>query len=337
MDERVTRRSFSKTMALGIGAAMLPPLQAQAPKVRKLQIGHTGITWMDFTGGRARGARGGATQPPAGGQAGIPAGVASGPPVNIEEIETIVRDVSSLGYYGVELFGNGVLGMENYGGLGKLLEKYNNLPLIAIVASPSINDRLKESVKSMVDQGTVAKKYGCRIALMNASGGRRDENYNFVENKAKIANALNEASKAMADIGIQAVLHQHTGTMVEKRDEVYAILDAVDTRIVKAGFDVGQLAKGGADPVQIVKDFLPIIEHLHLKDWNGGEHYVGYCPLGQGKVDLPKILDMVESKGSLKGMVMVELDPSPGMPIPALETAKIAKAYLEKQGYKFRT
>ena len=45
----------------------------------------------------------------------------------------------------------------------------------------------------------------------------------------------------------------------------------------------------------------------------------------------------MEKKDSMKGLVMVELDPSDGMPLPALETAKIAKAYLQKLGYSFRT
>jgi inosose dehydratase len=334
MENRLSRRIFSKTVALGLGAA--PLLQLSAQKQRKLLIGHTGITWMNFGGGGRRGA-----PPPGAGVAGaarpqLPAGVSGGPPLNVNETETIIRDISSLGYHGVELFGNAVEGMEAYGGLGKLLQKYNNLPLIAIVASPDCGDpaRLKPSLDLMVSQGKAAKKQGARIVLMNASG-RRGPDYNFNANKANVAKALNEAGKAMADIGLQAVLHQHTGTMVEKRDEVYAIMDALDTRVVKAGFDVGQLAKGGADPVQIVKDFLPQVEHLHLKDWDGGKDYAGYCPLGRGKVDLPKILDMMETKGSLKGMIMVELDPSPGMPIPALETAKISKAYLQKLGYTF--
>jgi len=290
-------------------------------------IGHTGITWMNFGGGAARG-RG---APPAG------AGVGGGPPVDVELIETIIRDISGLGYHGVELFGNAVAGMDADGSLGRLLQKYHNLPLIAIVASPdcAVPARLKESIQTMVQQGTAAKKLGARIVLMNASG-RRGADYNFNQHKANIANALNEASKAMADLGLQAVLHQHTGTMVEKRDEVYAIMDAIDTRVVKAGFDVGQLLKGGTEPVQIIKDFLPVIEHLHIKDFNGGEHYVGYCPLGQGKVDLTAILDLMESKGTLKGMVMVELDPSTGMPVPAIETARISKAFLQKQGYTFK-
>jgi len=36
------------------------------------------------------------------------------------------------------------------------------------------------------------------------------------------------------------------------------------------------------------------------------------------------------------GLVMVELDSPPPQPVPAIETARIAKAYLEKQGVKFR-
>jgi hypothetical protein len=35
-------------------------------------------------------------------------------------------------------------------------------------------------------------------------------------------------------------------------------------------------------------------------------------------------------------MIMVELDPSPRMPVPAAEAAKIAKAFLQKEGYAFR-
>jgi len=35
---------------------------------------------------------------------------------------------------------------------------------------------------------------------------------------------------------------------VDSRDEVYAVFDAVDTRVVKFGPDVGQLQKSGNRP-----------------------------------------------------------------------------------------
>jgi inosose dehydratase len=109
----------------------------------------------------------------------------------------------------------------------------------------------------------------------------------------------------------------------------------VDTRVMKFGPDIGQLQKGGSDPVQVVKDFLPLVQHMHLKDYAGGANSLGYCPLGQGKVDIPAILSMIEGRQTA-GLVMVELDSPPPQPVPAIETAKIAKAYLEKQGVTFR-
>ena len=113
-------------------------------------------------------------------------------------------------------------------------------------------------------------------------------------------------------------------------------MDSVDTRVVKFGPDVGQLAKGGSDPVKILKDFLPLIRSIHLKDYLGGPHWAGYCPLGQGKVDLPGVMDVLEQSSELK-FVMVELDPSPNPPMSAFETARTTKDYLKKLGYTFRS
>jgi inosose dehydratase len=47
--------------------------------------------------------------------------------------------------------------------------------------------------------------------------------------------ALNEISKAVSDVGIIAALHQHTGTCIESRDEVYAVMETVDPKVVKFG------------------------------------------------------------------------------------------------------
>jgi inosose dehydratase len=146
---------------------------------------------------------------------------------------------------------------------------------------------------------------------------------------------LNDIGKALDDIGVVGVLHQHTGTCVETRDETYAVMEAVDTRYVKFGPDVGQLQKGGSDPVKVVKDFLPIVRHVHMKDYNGGEHYLGYCPLGQGKVDISGLADLLESSGN-DLMIMAELDPSPQMPLAPLDAARINKTYLQSLGYVFR-
>ena len=301
----MNRRTFSKTLAFGLGAASLP-----GQSRRDLKVGHTGITWN--WGGRGPGA-----------------------PVDAAAIETVFHDVSSLGFSGLELFAWQIDGMEANGGIGKLIEKYK-LPLMSSYGGPNLTDPVvrKDSIEKVLASARLVKKYGGKIIVLGPNGVKRDS-YNFADNKANIIATLNEVSKAITDLGLTPVLHQHTGTCIESREETYAVMETADTRYLKFGPDIGQLQKGGSDPVQVVKDFLPLVHHMHMKDYSGGDAFLGYCPLGQGKVNIPAILDMMDGK-KINGMVMVELDNSPNQPITALEAATIAKTYLEKQRVAFR-
>ena len=337
------RRTFTQTLALALGSASLP-LWAQTPKL-SLRIGHTGITWPS---GPAGGGRGRAGAPPTGAPTPAAAGAARGEvdpglappppvprPVDLAASEAIFQDVASLGFYGLELFSWQIDGLEAAGHLGGLIERHR-LPLVSSYTGINLTDpaQRQASIASAVATARTMKKHGGRIIVVGPNG--RGQNFVFADHKANIVTTLNEAGKAIADVGLTAVLHQHTGTCVETRDETYAVMEAVDPRVMKFGPDIGQLQKGGVDPVQVVKDFLPLIHHVHLKDWVGGPAMAGYCPLGQGKVDLAAILKILDGR-PMDGMVMVELDRGGQMPMTPRETAVIAKAYLQSQGASFRS
>jgi inosose dehydratase len=293
----MTRRTFSLRAATLLGTGF--GLSGQNPPARKLKIGHTGITWAN-------------------------------------DSEQAIKDISGLGYYGFETFGEVLETWDKRGGLREILDAHH-LPLISGYCTFNMVDpaKRKDELTKMALWGGMIRKNGGSVSVLGPNGVPR-ASYDFGSNKAAIVAALNECGKMLTDMGLTPALHQHTGTCIETRDEVYAVLDSVDTRYVKFGPDIGQLQKGGSDPVQVVKDYLPLIRHMHLKDYDGGPNYAGYCPLGRGKVNIPAVLDMVE-KGDMKGMVMVELDSSRTMPIPAGETARISQEYLQKLGYTFRT
>lgn len=324
MSRHIDRRDFLKAATLSAGLASSVPTLSQ--RKRNVKIGHTGITWVAPPAPR-----------PATSDGAPPAGRGSGGPRRVDPawIEQIFKEVSGLGFYGLELFSFQIQGMEANGGMAQLIDKYN-LPLISAYGGPNLLDpaQRQDSIAQSLEWAKLLKKYGGKVVVIGPNGVRRDS-YNFKEHKGNIITTLNEFGKALADIGLTGCLHQHTGTCIESRDETYAVMEAVDTRNVKFGPDIGQLQKGGSDPVQVVKDFLPIVNHMHMKDYSGGESFLGYCPLGQGKVNLPAILDMMEGR-TTAGMIMVELDGGPRMPMTALETATIAKAYLAKQGVSFR-
>jgi inosose dehydratase len=302
MDRKLNRRSFCGSGGAAFGLAIMDRYARAATPSRRLKIGHTGITWG----------------------------------FKPEDAPQAIHDVASLGYAGYETFGEYLDAWEPKGGLQQFLGPAG-LPLISAYCNVNLTDpsKRKEEVDRAVRWAKLIKKTGGVTAVIGPNGVKRPA-YDFSVSKANIVSALNKICKAVSDQGVIAALHQHTGTCIEYRDEVYAVLDAVDTRVVKFGPDVGQLAKGGSDPAQVVKDHLSLIRHVHLKDWNGGPHWAQYCPLSQGKVNIPAVLDLLERAPDMT-IVMVELDPSRDPPMTPIETARASKEYLQKLGYKFRT
>lgn len=301
--QTTSRRAFIKSVGAAAAVAGMPLQKALAERVRTVHVGHTGITWRN------------------------------------SDVDQAIRDVGGLGFYGFETFGEVLARKDNEGDLAQLLET-NHVPLISGYCTINLTDTTKrtDELAKTVTFSRLIKKYGGRIFVLGPNQVHR-ETYDYKANKANIVSMINEVAKTVQGEGLMAVLHQHTSTCVESRDETYATLDAVDTTVLKFGPDVGQLIKGGADPVKVVKDYLPIVNHMHLKDYNGkDDHLLGYCPLGQGEVNVPAILDLMEGR-QIHGMIMVELDNNPRdmSPVSPHDLAEQSVKYLKSIGVKLRS
>jgi inosose dehydratase len=255
-------------------------------------------------------------------------------------LEPSLADMAKIGYRGFETFGNVLAEWEDKrGGIKNLIDKYD-VPLISAFCGTDVLNPAKrpEEVKKLIRWCELTKQNGGKVIEYCPGGGSR-KGYDYKEHKKDLVDSMNEVAKVVNDHGLVCALHPHTGTPIETEEEVYFIMENLDTRYMKFGPDVGQLAKGGADPIKIVKDFMPLIEHVHLKDYAGGDNgYLGYAPLGQGKVDLKKILKMLEvRRNKMAGMIMFELDSDRRIktPLTEFEAAKVSHDFLKKLGYKF--
>jgi inosose dehydratase len=299
----MNRRTFTKTLLAGVGAAALPAFpEAQAQK--RLKIGITMLIW-------------GAV------------------PRSPENLEPAMKDASELGYHWFETFASILEDHDKKGTLVSLLDRYP-IPLRSAYVTVNVTDpaQRKDQIAMLQRYAKVVKKYGGSYLVQSANGPRTG--YVFAEHKANIISALNEYGKAVNDVGLRTGLHQHTGTAIETREETYDVMNAVDTRYMHFAPDIGQAQKGGTDAAQLVKDFAKIIDHMHLKDFKGWEHMAGYCPLGEGKVDLKSVLETME-KANPNANIMHELDGSANMPYTPRQTAEIRKKYVQSLGYTFRT
>ena len=300
----MNRRTFTKTILTGLGAAALPELPYAQVQTKRLKIGITTLIW-------------GAV------------------PRTPENLEPALKDSSELGYHSFETFASILEDHDKKGTLEGLLAKYP-IPLRSAYVTVNVTDpsQRKAQIEMLQRYAKILKKYGGSFLVQSANGPRT--NYNFAEHKTNIIAALNEYGKAVNDAGLGTGLHQHTGTAVETREETYTVMQAVDTRYMKFAPDIGQAQKGGTDAAQLVKDFASIIVHMHFKDFKGWEHMAGYCPLGEGKVDLKSVLETME-KANPNANIMHELDGSANMPYTPRQTAEISKKFCQSLGYTFRT
>lgn len=270
------------------------------------KLGHTGITWP-FT----------------------PAGA-----------KQAMTDVAEIGYVGIELFG---FVIDAYAGGPRAVERdlqEAGLKLAAAYCSVSLIEPSErdEDITSMVRWAAQVADLGGDVVVVGPAPRRRDhydrEDYRYA------CSLLEDIARRCADLGVTACFHPHTGTPIESREEIAWVMDNVDSTLVCMAPDTGQIAKGGADPIEVVSTYKPLIRHIHLKDYVGGTPVVeegnerdrtgwlDYVPLGKGVVDVPSIIETLGEE--YPGWWMVELDGTDASPEPAKATAAASRQYLAR-------
>ncbi len=285
------------------GAALAALPGSAAVPARKHKVGHTGITW-------------GYSAPNA---------------------EQAITDVGSLGYQGFESFGSVLEYWDSHGGLREMLAAAR-LPLIGAYCPVVLTDagQRKDQSAKLLYWGQLIKRYGGHIAVIGPDNVDRST-FDFKMHKSTIVDSLDAMGRVLHDIGVTAALHQHTGSCITTRDETYAVMESVNTTYMKMCPDTGELLSAGADPAQVVKDFLSVIAHVHLKDFDGGKKHDGYCPVGKGRVDMQAVVDVLETSRQ-DFMLMAELNPAPrqdGSVHGVHELAMASKRKLAALGYAF--
>ena len=179
MDKNYTRRDVLRGMGVLAGTLAAGPMFAATTKPRKIQIGHTGITWMN------------------------------------SQVDQAIQAISSLGFYGFETFGDVLTKWQEQGGLQAVLEK-NQIPLISAYCTVNLTEpsRRADEMTKATNWCKLIKECNGRIFVVGPNQVKR-ETFDFAANKANIVSTLNELALLVEQQGLTPVLHQHTGTCIE--------------------------------------------------------------------------------------------------------------------------
>jgi inosose dehydratase len=193
----------------------------------------------------------------------------------------------------------------------------------------------------------LAANGGTRLIAAEAGDDRRrgeaghvDESRGLTDEQWRnLTGGLNDLGRRLVPFGMELVFHNHVGTYVETPAETARLLDETDPALVGWCLDIGHLAFGGGDAMDMLGRYAGRVKHVHAKDvsgeilaqakaggWSFGkalEHYI-FPPLGEGIARIPEVVGALRAVG-YDGWYVIEQDTSPD----PTATARANRVYLK--------
>lgn len=244
--------------------------------------------------------------------------------------EQAMADLAGLGFKGIQLRANTFGPYRNKPSELKDALVKNNL-MLCMFSSGNVEidpAKFKSTVDTHVAHASFVKALGGN-AMQLTNSLRPKDRAPSVEELKKLAQVMNEVGKQTADLGVQAVYHNHMNQLGETPEEVDVIVQAMDPRYIKLLLDIAHYKQGGGEPHEAIIKYKDVLHSLHLKDTKPADTKSGYkfVELGQGRVDVPAVFKALD-KVKFKGWAVVELDGVPDPEKSPLICAEINKKYI---------
>lgn len=220
-------------------------------------------------------------------------------------MDQVLDEIAAIGYEGVEPFTTHVEQYyDNPDAFRALLDARNLVLSSLYYEAPFINEaRIETEIEEGLKAARFLRALGGRHVMVGP--GPMPKDGVSTAQYQLMAEALNRFGRYCLDMGVEICFHPHVGGTVENREQVRTIFDLTDPEVVFFVPDTGHLAKGGSDPVEVVRSYLGRVRFIHLKDMDGNRTFV---ELGRGKIDNRAVLEIVNQVG-YTGWVLPEIPP----------------------------
>ena len=252
------------------------------------------------------------------------------------EDEQAIREISEIGFRGIQLRSN-ILPKygSNPGALKDLLAQHH-LELVALSSGGvSIAEGTEAAeIAKHVSNAKFVHDVGGRYLQVTDSARPKERQPTNADFK-QLGHVLSEIGKRTSDLGVPLGYHNHMGSLGESPREIDHILDAADPRYVKLELDIAHYQQGGGDPVVAIRQYNNRLLFLHIKDVqstpaSAGVRAYRWVELGRGKVDVPAVFAALKEV-KFRGWAVIELDSVPDKSRTPKECALINKKYVEEK------
>jgi inosose dehydratase len=149
-------------------------------------------------------------------------------------------------------------------------------------------------IKHLVD---VAQSLGARVVGLKA--GNPLEGMTADEAQRLMGETLRPVADYAAEHGVTLAL-ENGGTVSNDHNRLLGVVRAVNHPNVRALLDIGNFLRHGYSPEEVVKvceEVAPLSAHIHFKDGSGHGKEFRAVPIGDGQLDMERILGVIRDSG----------------------------------------
>ena len=124
------------------------------------------------------------------------------------------------------------------------------------------------------------------------------------ERQQNLLTCVNDIAKRAADRGINCSYHPNSpeGSVFRTEEDYKILLNGLNSSVIKYTPDLGHIARGGMDPLSIVKEYRELINCVHYKDMYADGRWAA---MGEGIIDFTGTTNYLKST-HFEGWIVVE-------------------------------
>ena len=194
---------------------------------------------------------------------------------------------------------------ENLIVLREFLQQHRLTPITMAVFSDFLESREVESLRICVD---AAQKLGVQYLITDATRKEKLDRNQW----EKLIKTMRNFADYAADSNIRVTLEIHKGP-TQTGELALKLLESVNHPNIGINYDTGNIYyyNEDIDPAEDIKHIAEYVMHVHLKDTTGGKGEWKFCALGEGRVNFPEIIQVLQSV-NFRGPYSLELEGKEG-------------------------
>lgn len=260
-----------------------------------------------------------------------------------DKLEQAIDEISELGFRGIQIRAADYRKYANRASEFKNLMAAKKLTMVSIsMGGVTVNSATaKQEIEECMAVAKWMKEIG-GLYMQITDSARVTTGVNDPDDYRKLGKRLTEIGKrTFGEYGIKLSYHNHMNTLGQRQDEVDRIMDATDPKHVWSLVDIAHIQAAGGDPVKFMRNYITRLAYSHFQDvliYPSGPATMagkqpppkyGFVELGQGKVNIPGVLQILKDY-RWTGWIVVELDSASAGHTPK-GSAAISKKYLEER------